>query len=82
MVRQQSPKSTILTNNKTKKATDDGHTDKKQTHWYAKISKFKKFKISILTRTYTHNPTNQRCKHRDEKKVASDVDIFGDTTHE
>jgi hypothetical protein len=66
MVRQQSPKSTILTNTKTKKTTDK--QTKKQTHWYAKISKFKKFKISILTRTRTHNPTNQRREktHRDE----------------
>jgi hypothetical protein len=43
---QSSPKSTMVTK-KTKKMTDK--QTKKQTHWYAKISKFKKFKNSILT---------------------------------
>jgi hypothetical protein len=38
-----------MVTNKTKKTTDK--QTKKQTHWYAKISKFKKFKNSILTHT-------------------------------
>jgi hypothetical protein len=64
-VRLQSPKSKPPSS-KTKKTTDK--QTKKQTDQYAKISKFKKFKISILTRTRTHNPTNQRCEktHRDQ----------------
>jgi hypothetical protein len=69
-----SPKSTSSPS-KTKKATDT--QTKKQTHWYAKISKFKKFKISILTCTRTHNPTNQRCEktHRENETVTMMMDI-------